>query len=133
MTRNESPSPRASSARLLTLAALIWAGIYLACSWVLSRGEVAPGLPTFAAVLLPALVGLGVVAVYLRHLQVLDELERRIPLEALGLAFGVGVLYALSFQLYAVAHATPGKDSQAAAVLLLAWVAGQCLARWRYR
>lgn len=133
MPRNNSPSPRTTSARLLTLAALIWAGIYIACSWVLTREDVAPGLPTLVAIGLPALVGLGVVLVYLHHLQVLDELERRIQLETLGLAFGVGVLYTLSFQLYAVAHATPGKDSQAAAVLLLAWVAGQCLARWRYR
>lgn len=124
---------RTETGRLLTLASLIWAGIYLACSWVLTHDDVAPGWPSMTLVMLPALVGVGVVMVYLLHLRVLDELQRRIQLEALGLAFGVGVLYAMSFQLYAVVYDTAGKHSQAAAVLLLAWIAGQLLAKWRYK
>ena len=119
--------------RRLTVASAIWASAFIGSSWLLTRELLSSALAQWLAIILPGLIGLIAILVFLQHLRALDELQRRMQLEALGVAFGVGVLYAICFQLYAVIHEVAGKDNHAAAVLLLAWIAGQLLAKWRYK
>jgi hypothetical protein len=58
----------------------------------------APGL-TLLAILLNLAIGLGMIRANIRHLNMLDEMMRRIQLEAMALALGVGIVFGLSYSL----------------------------------
>jgi hypothetical protein len=54
---------------------------------------------TVIGVTLNALLGVGMIVANIRHLKGLDELEKKIHLEGMGLALGVGIVGGLSYSL----------------------------------
>ena len=54
---------------------------------------------TLLALLFNLSFGLGMIRANIRHLKVLDEMMRKVELEAMGLALGVGVVGGLSYAL----------------------------------
>jgi hypothetical protein len=62
---------------------------------------------TLAGVFVTALLGVAAVLAHRRFLQETDELRRKIEVEALAFAFGVGVVGGLTYWLLAVVGAVP--------------------------
>ncbi|MFK7787188.1 MAG: hypothetical protein AB8B56_18850 [Crocinitomicaceae bacterium] len=54
---------------------------------------------TILAIILNASVGIGMIIANIRQLNSLDELQKKIQMEAMGLALGVGVVGGLSYSL----------------------------------
>jgi len=116
VNRNDD-SPRTSSGlgrdrrnrRLVTIWSLAWALFFTAVTFGIKKlgwsFEV-----TLAAVIGTAILGLATVLAYRRFLLETDELRRKIEVEALALAFGVGVFGGLSCWLLAVSGALAIKD-----------------------
>lgn len=75
----------------LVLAALAWAALFLGSVWLLKNVQ----LPTSARLglaLLPAIPFAVFLVAFINHLRRLDEMQRRIHLEALAIAFPLAVL-----------------------------------------
>src|SRR5690606_13514993 len=85
--------------RRVTIWGLAWsasfAGVYLA----LTGGWLATGAPALIAVALSLALGLGTAVAYRRSLLEADELRRKIELDAMALAFGVGLVGGATYQL----------------------------------
>lgn len=95
--------------RRFTLWSFLWA-----LSFVLStlgiKKEWWPPAGEFVAVASTALLGLVSILRYRRFLMEADELQRKIEIEALALAFGVGMVGGLSSWLLVVGASVPGTD-----------------------
>ena len=93
--------------RLVTLWSAIWAISYLAAAlaiqkeWLVSGAAIAAGVVT-------ALFGIATLMAYRRFLRETDELRRKIEVEALALAFGVGVVAGLTYWLLLEGGLVPG-------------------------
>lgn len=90
---------KSNSARV-TLWALAWAASFLAVTFGTTRESVPFGL-TLAGVILTAVLGVATVAAYHRFLQSIDELRRKIEIEALAFAFGLGAIVGPGYWLLA--------------------------------
>ncbi|HEV7668966.1 MAG TPA: hypothetical protein VGS22_10605 [Thermoanaerobaculia bacterium] len=90
--------------RQVTIWSLVWALAFITVSLGIKKmdwplGAIAAGVTG------TALLGLPTVLAYRRFLLETDELRRKIEVEALALAFGVGVFGGLSYWLLAVSGA----------------------------
>lgn len=56
-------------------------------------------LLTIIGVVVNALFGVGMILANIRHLNSLDELQKKIQLDAMGISLGVGVVGGLSYSL----------------------------------
>ena len=54
---------------------------------------------TVTAIMLNALLGIGMILANIRHLNGLDELQKKIQLEGMAIALGVGIVGGLSYSL----------------------------------
>ena len=54
---------------------------------------------TVLAVIINALMGLGMILMNIKHINSLDDLQKKIQLDAMGIALGVGVVGGLSYSL----------------------------------
>jgi MFS family permease len=87
--------------RRIRLWALAWALSFLAVTFGITR-EWLPFGVALAGVTGNALFGVATVLAYRRFLQETDELRRKIEVEALAFAFGVGVVGGLTYWLLVV-------------------------------
>lgn len=110
---------------------LAWALAFVGASWVL-RGDSVAGGAAWVVALVPNLLAVGVVLVYMRFLHNADELVRRIQLEALAFGFGVGVIFAMGYQLVERAGGPQLSLADLAAGMMLAFVVGVVRANRRY-
>ncbi len=139
MIRNDD-SPRNGSGRQrdrrnrrqVTLWSLAWALAFI----IVSLGIKKMGWPfgaTAAGVAGTTLLGLATVLAYRRFLLETDELRRKIEVEALALAFGIGVFGGLSFWLFAVSGAVSATGfAYVFAAMILTHSAGVWLGCRRY-
>jgi hypothetical protein len=88
---------------------ILWGASFLAVSLEIKKGWW-PFAGTLAGVAVTSLFGIAILLMYRRFLQETDELRRKIEVEALALAFGVGVIGGLSYWLLAVSGAVPASD-----------------------
>jgi drug/metabolite transporter (DMT)-like permease len=95
--------------RLVALWAFAWALSFTAVSLGIKKAGWSFEV-TLAAVVGTAVLGLATVLAYRRFLRETDELRRKIEVESLALAFGVGVFGGLSCWLLAVSGALSVKD-----------------------
>ena len=106
-------------------------------SWVgasiLIRNQVAPGVATYAAVLVPTLLGVMTVIAYVEFLREAEELQRKIQLDALALGFGVGLVAAVSWELLKELGVVEGDPSDVLFFMVLAYGLGIWLGVRRYR
>ncbi|MFT6718628.1 MAG: hypothetical protein ACJAY8_001024 [Sphingobacteriales bacterium] len=52
-------------------------------------------------------LGLGLIRAQIQHIKILDELQRKIQMEALGIALGIGIVGGLSYSLLDIANVSP--------------------------
>ena len=80
-----------------------------------------------------SLFGVATMLAYRRFLQETDELRRKIEIEALSLAFGVGLVGGMTYWLLTVMGAVPAKDFlYVFLVMILAHPVGVLIGRRRY-
>jgi hypothetical protein len=86
-----------------TLRLFFWTG-----AWVLATAGAAFGprflwdfntLPTVLGVLIHISIGFGMIRVFKQYLLGLDELQRKIQLDAMALTLGVGIVVGVSYEL----------------------------------
>jgi hypothetical protein len=118
------------------LRVILWSFV-----WALSFVAVTLGVkkawwpfgPTLAGGIGTSLFGIATVLAYRRFLQETDELRRKIEVEALSLAFGVGVVGGMTYWLLTVMGAVPAKDFlYVFLVMILAHPVGVLIGRRRY-
>jgi O-antigen/teichoic acid export membrane protein len=109
----------------------VWAVCFVAATWILKHGE--PAWPLrILAVALPVAIGWIAFLRYRRFLREADELTRRIQLEGLAIGFATGVMFAPAYWLAELAGAPPLDLGDVAAVMMVAWAAGQLVAQRRF-
>jgi hypothetical protein len=127
------PRPRRSF--LLPAVALAWIVLYFAARVALSRLELEPWLRVGIA-LVPVVPFVGVLWLVAAAVRGMDELERRVHLEALALAFPLATLLLMTLGLLQRAVPLPFEDWSYAHVwiyLPLFYLVGLAFAWRRYR
>jgi hypothetical protein len=59
-------------------------------------------------IILNTVIGAGMIWANIKHLTVLDELQQKIQLDAMGIALGVGIVGGLSYSTLDIANVIPG-------------------------
>lgn len=92
-------------------------------------------LPTILALLVNLAVGFGMIAANKRYLQGLDELHRKIFLDACALTLGVGLVCGLSYELFEDIKLISFEPEISHLVMLmsLTFLAGMIFGHRRYR
>ena len=103
-----APRRDRSNYRRVTFWSAVWAASYVAVTlsikkeWLVTTGAIGAGLVT-------ALFGVATLLAYRRFLHETDELRRKIEVEALALAFGVGLVGGLTYWLLFESGTLSGK------------------------
>lgn len=118
--------------RRMVISGLSWMGAWLALIYVIGRGWLSAFAATAASVV-PLALGVGMIVAYRRYLGETDELRRKIEVDALALAFGVGLVGAFSYVLVERAGAVVRADPMQLVMLMVAtYVIGVVLGHRRY-
>jgi hypothetical protein len=112
---------------------LVWAVSFGGATYLLSRHIVPPGLPGYALAGGSTLLGVVALGSYVVFLRAADELQRKIQLDALAIAFGVGVVFMNGYRLLEHAGAPRLEVSDPLLPMLAAWVVAQFWGLRRYR
>lgn len=75
-------------------------------------------LLTIGVILLNAAAGLGMITANIRHINLMDEMMRKIQLQAMGLALGTGIVGGLSYALLDVTDII-SSDAKIAYIVIL--------------
>lgn len=87
------------SARIFTIGSLVWALAFIGASYLIAQDLVAPGWMVGVVACVPILLGIANIFLYRRYLRQTDELKQKIELEALALAYAVGIVGGLGYWL----------------------------------
>ena len=111
MTKDNAPYLCETSRRDLptTIAAAVWAACYLG-SLLLLKHEMVDGWLKFAVVIIPVIPFAVFLLKFVAQLRRLDELHRRVHLEAMGYAFPLAILFFMTLGLLEVAQMLSSKD-----------------------
>lgn len=130
--RSEGPLAERRLRSWMIVAAMAYLGASAAIRW---RSSFPPGLPSalpLLSVLAATVCALLATRSYLLFLRTLDELLRRIEIEALAIGFGAGVIVALLYPLCEELGA-PGIGGFAIApTMLLSWALASGLGKRRF-
>ena len=119
--------------RRMVITGMSWMGAWLALVYVIGQDWLSPSAATAASVV-PLALGVGMIVTYRRYLGETDELRRKIEVDALSLAFGVGLVGAFSYVLLERAGAVESADPMQLVLLMVAtYVIGVVLGHRRYR
>jgi len=103
-----------------------WSGAYVVTMAVANFGPRLlwdyDQLLTIGAIILNLLAGIGMILVNIQHLNVLDELMKKIQLEAMGLSLGVAIVAGLSYSLLDTTNIIPFDAEIAHLVILVGLV-----------
>jgi len=110
-----------------------WAVLFTAANWLLKSDYSVSTSVTLLVTIVPTIVGCGAVLAYRKFIRMADELMQKIQLEGLAAGFGIGVVFALSYQIFERAGAPHLEIDDLALVLIGGWMLGQMVATWRYR
>ena len=113
---------------------LVWMATWLGADYLIRFDHLPSGLPTALAMTLPSTL-FGVVAMlgYRRYLREADELRRKIEVEALALAVGVGLVGGFAYHLLEGAGVVTQSGVLVIAMLMIfTHAAGVVLGRRRY-
>jgi fluoride ion exporter CrcB/FEX len=127
-----SPQRDRRNQRRVTLWSLVWAFCFIALSLGIMKKWLPFGL-TLAGVIGTALLGIATILAQRRFLQETDELRRKIEVEALALAFGVGVIGGITDWLLEVSRIVPPSSFiYVVCMMMLTYSAGVLIGRRRY-
>ena len=92
-------------------------------------------LLTVLAVIANALLGVGLVLMNIKHINTLDDLQKKIQLDAMGIALGVGVVGGLSYTLLDITNliATDAEISFLVIFISLTYLIGLLIGQKRYK
>ncbi|HKI03432.1 MAG TPA: hypothetical protein VKK31_15750 [Thermoanaerobaculia bacterium] len=122
---------RRNQMRIL-LWSIFWALSFLAVSLQIKK-EWFPFAVTLAGVIGNSLFGIATILAYRRFLQETDELRRKIEVESLAPAFGVGMVGGLAYWLLVVSGAAPAIGfAFVFALMLISHSVGVLIGRRRY-
>ncbi len=133
------PHNWARDCRKNTLNLAIWTG-----AWVISMAIVTFGplflwqenpTITLIGILINLGIGIGVIYANKKHLNSLDELQRKIQLEAMSITLGVAVIFGLSYSLLDTTNLI-GYDAEISHLVILiglTYLAGIIIGNLRYR
>ncbi|CAM4099170.1 hypothetical protein [Gillisia hiemivivida] len=97
----EKKEPRAKLERKNILSLAFWTGAWVITMAISTFGSLylweSNALLSVLAILLNFAVGIGMILANIRHLNSLDELQRKIQLEAMGIALGLAVVGGLAY------------------------------------
>ncbi len=90
---------------------------------------------SLGAILLNVAMGIGMIAANKRHLDGLDELQRKIQMDAMAFALGVGLVAGLAYSTLDVTDVIAGDAEISFLVILIsiAYIGGIVLGRRKYR
>lgn len=117
---------------------------YWTLAWVLTTAVVAFGPKfiwnenttlTIAAILINLAIGIGVILANKNHLNSLDELQRKVQLEAMGIALGVAVVFGLSYSMLDTTNiiSYDAEISHLVILIGLTYMAATIIGNFRYR
>lgn len=119
--------------RRLVVWSLVWMGSWVALDLAIEGGWLASGPVTVGAAVVCVLLGAGPFYAYWRFLREADELRRRIELNALALAFGVGVVGGISYDFFAMTDVFASADlAHVLLAMIVAYVGGVVAGHRRY-
>lgn len=105
--------------RRVRLWTLVWMGSWLAVVAAVSFELIPQGPLAVTLTVLTALPGVVALAAYRRYLMEADELRRKIELDALAWAYGIGVVVGLGYWLLERAHPAVEADLMWVVTLML--------------
>ncbi len=128
-----------ANCRKSTLNLGLWTG-----AWVITTALVAFGPKliwvgnntiTVFAIILNLAVGLGMIFANKRYINGLDELQRKIQLEAMGIALGVGVVFGIGYSMLDITNiiAYDAEISHLIILIALTYFAGCVIGTLRYK
>jgi len=137
------PKPSKNSYQLRTRANILrlfwWNGAWVAATALMAFGPKflwsRALLVTLLAVGLDVAVGIGVILANKKYIAELDELQRKVYLNALAITVGVAVIVGIPFSVMDTYHVIPFKADIAHLVILMGLTFGVSVAygSWRYR
>ena len=71
------------------------------------------------AIAINTLIGAGLIRAHIKHLSALDELQKKIQLDAMGIALGVGIVGGLRYSVMDIANVIAGDAEIAFLVMLI--------------
>lgn len=110
---------------------LAWMLSFLGATYLLKHHWVSGSL-AYVVALLPSLLGVWAVMAFLRFLRQVDELQRKIQVEALGWGFGSGAVFMIGYQLLERAGLPPISTADPVAVMMVVWAAAIIVLVRRY-
>lgn len=122
----------ARMARRYAFTCLAWAVSYWLAIEAISEGWVTSTAARWAVGALPTLVGVVLVVAFIRFLGRLDELQRRIQVEALAFAFGAGFLFMTGYRICERLGAPRLDVDDPLLPMIVAWVVATWLVTRRY-
>lgn len=90
---------------------------------------------TVLAVIINALLGVGMILINIKHINSLDDLQKKIQLDAMGIALGVGVVGGLSYTLLDITNLIT-KDAEISFLVIfisLTYLVGLLIGQKRYQ
>jgi len=90
---------------------------------------------TVLAVIINALLGVGMILMNIKHINSLDDLQKKIQLDAMGIALGVGVVGGLSYTLLDITNLIT-KDAEISFLVIfisLTYLIGLLIGQKRYQ
>ncbi|MFK7755582.1 MAG: hypothetical protein AB8B53_01480 [Flavobacteriales bacterium] len=70
------------------------------------------------AILINAAIGIGLIRAHMKHISALDELQKKIHLDAMGIALGAGIVGGLSYSVMDIANVIQG-DAEIGFLIML--------------
>jgi hypothetical protein len=112
---------------------LAWMVLFVGSALADEYGWIARGVPAVLLALASIVPAVGIVRSYIRLLREGDELRRKIELEALAVAFGVGVFGGLTYALVGEAGGLPEAGvAELVMSMVLTYLVAVLVGRWRY-
>jgi len=90
---------------------------------------------TIILLIINLLIGVGMIIANIKHLKSLDELQRKIHLEAMGLSLGIALILGISYSTMDVTNLInfDAEISHLVIVIGLSYFAGVVIGQYRYR
>lgn len=113
---------------------LLYVVVFIAVTLAIRTGSLGNDFLAIMAISVAGLVGLGWIRAYRRWLNGLDELRRKVELEALAFAIGAGFVGAIALGHLALAEIiSDARFERIFLVMFFAYAAGRVFGYWRYR
>jgi len=135
---SESPGNVAHRFRNHSMSMIGWVFTWSATMVLADKAELYHWYPvqwmSMAAIIFNALIGLGMIYAFIRYLKVLDELQRKIQMDALAFTVGAGLVGGFTYSLLAAGnYIADAEASDVILVMMLAYMAANIIGKMRYR